>query len=121
MNRINDFWKPFYFRWVETFLDKRCGEELVPLKHFLHRFTRSIFWEIEDMIPLFVPPPLCPSFSSSHTPPSAAQPLCCDALRTSAAARACCAWTLRARWVAARITPSIAASGGGWGRQRWDC
>ena len=26
-------------------------EEVVPLKHFLHRFTRSIFWELEDMIP----------------------------------------------------------------------
>jgi len=51
VNRINDFWKPFYFRWVETFLAKGSGEELIPLKHFLHRFTRSIFWEIEDMIP----------------------------------------------------------------------
>ena len=51
VNRINDFWKPFYFRWVETFLTKGTAEELVPLKHFLHRFSRSIFWEIEDMIP----------------------------------------------------------------------
>lgn len=51
VNRINDFWKPFYFRWVETFISKGSGEELIPLKHFLHRFTRSIFWEIEDMIP----------------------------------------------------------------------
>ena len=52
MNRINDFWKPFYFRWVETFLEKGSGEDIVPLKHFLHRFTRSVFWELEDMIPL---------------------------------------------------------------------
>ena len=51
VNRINDFWKPFYFRWIETFLDKGAGEDLVPLKHFLHRFTRSVFWELEDMIP----------------------------------------------------------------------
>ena len=71
MNRINDFWKPFYFRWVETFLDKGCGEELVPLKHFLHRFTRSIFWEIEDMIPLFVPPPLLLLAHSSLRRPAA--------------------------------------------------
>ena len=54
----NDFWKSFYFCWVETFLDKGSGEELVPLKHFLHSFTRSIFWELEDMIPLCVPHPL---------------------------------------------------------------
>lgn len=52
VNRINDFWKPFYFRWVETFLEKGSGEDIVPLKHFLHRFTRSVFWELEDMIPL---------------------------------------------------------------------
>jgi len=52
VNRINDFWKPFYFRWVETFLEKGKGEDIVPLKHFLHRFTRSVFWELEDMIPL---------------------------------------------------------------------
>uniref|UniRef100_A0A7S3AHQ5 Uncharacterized protein n=1 Tax=Haptolina ericina TaxID=156174 RepID=A0A7S3AHQ5_9EUKA len=26
-------------------------EEIIPLKHYYHRFTRSIFWEIEDMIP----------------------------------------------------------------------
>jgi delta24-sterol reductase len=52
VNRINDFWKPFYYRWVETFLEKRGGSDLVPLKHFLHRFTRSVFWELEDMIPL---------------------------------------------------------------------
>ena len=47
---INDFWKPSYFRWVETFLDKGSGAELVPLKHFLHRFTRFIFWEFVVMI-----------------------------------------------------------------------
>ena len=58
LNRINDFWKPFYYRWVETFLDKGSGEDVVPLDHFLHRFSRSIFWELEDMIPLYEPPPL---------------------------------------------------------------
>ena len=36
---------------MESFLSKGETEELVPLKHFLHRFTRSIFWELEDMIP----------------------------------------------------------------------
>merc|ERR1719181_295749 len=51
VHSINHFWKPFFFRYVETFVGGEGGEELVPLKHFLHRFTRSIFWEIEDMIP----------------------------------------------------------------------
>ena len=51
-NRINDFWKPFFFRHVETFVGGASPvEEVVPLEHFLHRFTRSIFWELEDMIP----------------------------------------------------------------------
>ena len=50
-SKINSFWKTFFFRHVETFLEKGTTEEFIPLKHFLHRFTRSIFWEIEDMIP----------------------------------------------------------------------
>lgn len=51
VNAINSFWKPFFFRHVETFLDTGKAEEAIPLKDFLHRFTRSIFWELEDMIP----------------------------------------------------------------------
>lgn len=51
-NPINRFWKPFFFRYVETFLNRDSPyEEYIPLKDFLHRFTRSIFWELEDMIP----------------------------------------------------------------------
>ena len=82
VNRINDIWKPFYFRWVETFLDKGSGEELVPLKHFLHRFTRSIFWELEDMIPLCVPHPLAaprPSPRALRPLPLASSSLHCPA------------------------------------------
>jgi len=49
---INSFYKPFFFRHVESFLDAPSAvTEFIPLKHFLHRFTRSIFWELEDMIP----------------------------------------------------------------------
>jgi delta24-sterol reductase len=48
---INYFWKPFYYKHVETFLQKGESWEVVPIKHFYHRFTRSIFWELEDMIP----------------------------------------------------------------------
>lgn len=81
-NPINHFWKPFYFKHVETMLQRRPADdpaddrkrfaklkrqikrgdpdkihgvevfdEYIPLKHYYHRFTRSIFWEIEDMIP----------------------------------------------------------------------
>jgi len=51
INHINWFWKPFYYKWVETALDKGAFEEYIPVKHYYHRFTRSIFWELEDMIP----------------------------------------------------------------------
>merc|ERR1711865_998086 len=51
INGINWWWKPFYFRWVEGFIAKGGGEEIIPLYHYYHRFTRSIFWEVEDMIP----------------------------------------------------------------------
>jgi delta24-sterol reductase len=50
-NGINYFWKPFYYKHVETFLQKGRDWEVVPIKHFYHRFTRSIFWELESMIP----------------------------------------------------------------------
>lgn len=53
MNRINLWYKPFYFRHLESLLlaGHATYDEIVPLKHYYHRFTRSIFWEIEDMIP----------------------------------------------------------------------
>lgn len=51
VNGINWWWKPFYYKWVETFLTKGGGEEIVPIMDYYHRFTRSIFWELEDMIP----------------------------------------------------------------------
>lgn len=51
LNGFNHFWKPFYFRHVETFLRNGQDWEVAPIRHFYHRFTRSIFWDIENMIP----------------------------------------------------------------------
>jgi delta24-sterol reductase len=51
VNPINRWYKPFFFRHVETALQAGAFKESLPLFHFLHRFSRSIFWEIEDMIP----------------------------------------------------------------------
>lgn len=58
-NPVNYFWKPYFYKHVETFIEKGRNvdyekqpmQEIMPVKHFYHRFTRSIFWEIEDMIP----------------------------------------------------------------------
>lgn len=53
VNGINWWFKPFYFRHLEDLLlaGHKTYDEIIPLKHYYHRFTRSIFWEIEDMIP----------------------------------------------------------------------
>lgn len=52
LNRINLWYKPFYYKHVESFLTRRgIRDEFIPIRHFMHRFTRSIFWEIETMIP----------------------------------------------------------------------
>lgn len=51
VNHFNRWYKPFVHRWVESFLEKGAGEELIPLWHYMHRAERSIFWELEDMIP----------------------------------------------------------------------
>lgn len=51
LNSINLWYKPFYYKWVETFLEKGEGAEFIPIMDYFHRFTRSIFWELEDMIP----------------------------------------------------------------------
>ena len=49
--------KPFYYKYMEDLLTTliRTNEpkhsEFIPLAHYTHRFTRSIFWELEEMIP----------------------------------------------------------------------
>ena len=45
------WYKPWYFKHVETFLHNGSGEEYVPLEHYLLRHNRSIFWVLNDMIP----------------------------------------------------------------------
>ena len=40
INSINYWFKPFYYRWVETFLQKGPSDEYIPLMDYYHRFTR---------------------------------------------------------------------------------
>jgi Delta24-sterol reductase len=40
INGINWWWKPFYYKWVETFLEKGQADEFIPLMDYYHRFTR---------------------------------------------------------------------------------
>lgn len=50
VNPIGRPYKPWFFKYVEQFLDHE-GDEYIPLRHYLMRHNRSIFWVVEDMIP----------------------------------------------------------------------
>lgn len=52
VNRIGLHFKPWFFKHVESFLkDDLGGVEYIPLRQYYHRHTRSIFWELQDIIP----------------------------------------------------------------------
>ncbi|CAM9704093.1 unnamed protein product [Chrysoparadoxa australica] len=52
VNNIGHYYKPWFFSHVQGFLDQNVrGVEYVPLRHYYHRHTRSLFWEIQDIIP----------------------------------------------------------------------
>eukprot|EP00612_Vaucheria_litorea_P008520 CAMPEP_0171472976 /NCGR_PEP_ID=MMETSP0946-20130122/1580_1 /TAXON_ID=109269 /ORGANISM="Vaucheria litorea, Strain CCMP2940" /LENGTH=478 /DNA_ID=CAMNT_0012002679 /DNA_START=514 /DNA_END=1947 /DNA_ORIENTATION=- len=52
INHVNYFWKPWYYVHVEQALGKMGAfSEYIPVRHYYHRFTRSIFWELRDLIP----------------------------------------------------------------------
>lgn len=51
-NFIGRFWKPWFYKHVEQFLQQgRQAVEYIPLRHYYHRHTRSLFWEMEEIIP----------------------------------------------------------------------
>lgn len=48
MNRIGQFYKPWFFKHVESFLlTWKIGEEYIPLKDYYFRHNKSLFWEIQ--------------------------------------------------------------------------
>ncbi|XP_078657401.1 delta(24)-sterol reductase-like [Branchiostoma floridae x Branchiostoma belcheri] len=51
VNSIGLYYKPWFFKHVETFLKTGPGVEYIPLRHYYHRHTRAIFWELQDIIP----------------------------------------------------------------------
>jgi delta24-sterol reductase len=51
INHLNYWFKPWFYKHVETFLTRGKGDEYIPLKHYYHRHSRSIFWELEPMLP----------------------------------------------------------------------
>ena len=53
-NAISWWYKPWFYKHVEWMLDDKKGErwEIVPLRDYFHRHTKSIFWELEQIIPV---------------------------------------------------------------------
>ncbi|XP_023619416.1 delta(24)-sterol reductase isoform X2 [Myotis lucifugus] len=52
LNSIGNYYKPWFFKHVENYLKtNREGLEYIPLRQYYHRHTRSIFWELQDIIP----------------------------------------------------------------------
>jgi len=50
-NPIGVWYKPWFFKHVQTFLTKGKGTEIIPIRNYYHRHSRSIFWELQDIIP----------------------------------------------------------------------
>jgi len=51
INKVSRWHKPWFFKHVESYLAKGEGDEFIPLRHYLHRHDRAIFWVLQDMIP----------------------------------------------------------------------
>jgi len=51
VNAIGTWYKPWFFTHAATFLKKGKTVEYIPLRDYYHRHTKSLFWEMEHIIP----------------------------------------------------------------------
>ncbi|XP_033219079.1 delta(24)-sterol reductase-like [Belonocnema kinseyi] len=51
VNPIGRWYKPWFFTHVEKKLREGSRIEYIPLRDYYHRHTRSLFWELQDIIP----------------------------------------------------------------------
>lgn len=51
LNEIGLWYKPWFFKHVQGFFETGPRTEFIPLRQYFHRHSRSIFWEIQDIIP----------------------------------------------------------------------
>ncbi|KAK4014273.1 hypothetical protein OUZ56_026805 [Daphnia magna] len=51
LNVISRWYKPWFFKHVESFWGQEPHVEYIPTRDYFHRHSRSIFWEIQDIIP----------------------------------------------------------------------
>merc|ERR1719334_1761416 len=51
LNEIGLWYKPWFFKHVQGFFETGPRTEYIPLRQYYHRHSRSIFWELQDIIP----------------------------------------------------------------------
>jgi delta24-sterol reductase len=53
INRIGRWYKPWFFKHVESYLAEgyTVADEYIPTRDYYHRHTRSIFWYMADIMP----------------------------------------------------------------------
>ncbi|XP_023334287.1 delta(24)-sterol reductase isoform X2 [Eurytemora carolleeae] len=51
INNVTRWYKPWFYKHVEAFLTSGEGEEYIPLREYLLRHDKAIFWVLESMIP----------------------------------------------------------------------
>lgn len=52
INRIGKWYKPWFYQYVKRFLrNTESVTEYMPIREYYHRHTRSLFWEMEQIIP----------------------------------------------------------------------
>lgn len=51
LNRINRWYKPWFYSHVQTFLETGSVTEYIPLRHYFHRHTPSVFFQMKMLIP----------------------------------------------------------------------
>lgn len=51
VNSINRCYKPWFYEYVESFLKKGKTVEYIPLRHYFHRHTPSVFFQLKVLMP----------------------------------------------------------------------
>lgn len=51
VNHISRFTKPWFYKHIESFLQRGTGHEYLPLRDYYHRYTRSLYWHGELLVP----------------------------------------------------------------------
>ena len=52
INPINRWYKPWFHTHIESFFTKKGSHvEFIPLRHYFHRHTPSVFFQLKDLIP----------------------------------------------------------------------